>query len=196
MLSLALAFSAPLKSSLSSSKTPSKPKLCPTTNGHHPQSWIANSSISSRSTRSTVANTLRYCSSSSSYSIDTVFILVCNISSSARCNNTLKSSATTFDRALNNSDTPTGIARSTVCSFIFSQSNSVLCNKSHTVVGSIGLTATRRFILFWPRIAGAVRGDICVRQAPTLATTRECASERSVNMFSNELATPMHDQIP
>ena len=198
MLYLSLAFSVPLKSSLSNSKAPSKSKLGPTTYGHHSQSRVATSSISFRRTCYIAAHTLRYCSCCSSCSLDADFFVWDNISFSACCNSIRKSSATTLNCAFNNFaciDTPGGITRSTVGSFILSKSNTILCDKPHAIVGSIGLTATRRFILFWSGIAGVVRGDICGRQAPTLTTTRECATQRSVNMSYSEVAIPMHHQI-
>ena len=184
MLSLSLTSSVPLKSTLSNSKAPSQYKLRPTTYGHHPQSWIATFNIPARSTRYTTTNTLRYCSCRSSCSFNAVFILVCNDISSSVCNNVFKSSATSLNCALNNStciNTPGSITRPTAGSFILSKSNTALCNKPYAIVGSLGLTATGRFILFWSRITGIVRGSLCSRQAATLATAR--ASDRSVNVF-------------
>ena len=201
MLSLSLTSSVPLKSTLSNSKASSKYKLRSTTYGYHPQSWIATFNISACTTCYTTANTLRYCSCRSSCSFDAVFIFVCNDISSSVCNSVLKSSATTVNCALNNStgiNAPASITRSTVGSSILSKSNTALYNKPHAIVGSLGLTATRRFILFWSRITGIVGGGLCSRQAATLATARECASERSVNMFDNKLVpmVPMRQQIP
>lgn len=195
MFSLLLASSAPLKLSLSNSKAPSKPKLRPTTYGHYPQNWVVTCSISSCSTSYTAANTLRYCSSCSSCSLDPVFIFVCNnIAFSACRNSILKSSATTPNCTLDNAafNAPGGIARS-IGSSILTKSNPIFCNEPYAIVGSVGLATTRRFILFWSRITGVVRGNICDRQAPILAKTRECTSERSVDIFHNKLTILMHD---
>ena len=199
MLSLSLTSSVPLKSTLSSSKAPSQYKLRPATYGHHPQSWIATFNISARSTCYTTTNTLRYCSCRSSCSFDAVFIFVCNDISSNVCNSVFKSSATTLNCALNNStciNAPGSITRTTAGSFVLSKSNTALCNKPYAIIGSLGLTATRRFILFWSRITGIVRGSLYSRQAATLATARERASDRSVNIFLILNSVPMRQQIP
>ena len=174
----------PLKSTLSYSKAPSKYKLRPTTNGHHPQSWIITFNIPARSSCCTTTNTLRYCSCSSSFSFTPVFIFVYNSSS---CNSVLKPSATSLNCAFNNTAciyAPGSITRPTAGGFILSKSNTAFCNKPIAIVGSLCLTATRRFILFWSRITSIVGGGL---QAAALATARECASERSVNNFYSEL---------